>query len=139
MLAGKLVPDDIVLSMVHFRIARPDCAGGELFDGFPRNVFQAAALDQMLSDLGAPLDVALELRVDDHEVARRLADRGRADDRPGVIPERLHTYWRKAQPLLDYYKHRGILETVNGEGTVDEVFARIAAVVEKRRPQCHQG
>jgi len=135
MMAGKLVPDDIVLDMVRERLARPDCAGGALFDGFPRNVSQAEALDGSLGELGIPLDLALELRVGDGEVTRRLAERGRADDRPDVIAERLKTYWSQTRPLLDYYKNRGMLETVDGQGTVDEVFARISAAIDKRRRQ----
>jgi adenylate kinase len=135
MMAGKLVPDDIVLGMVRQRLAQQDCARGALFDGFPRNVSQAEALDRLLGELQTPLDLALELRVDDREVTRRLADRGRADDRPGVIAERLKTYWTQTRPLLDYYENRGMLETVDGQGTVDEVFARISAVIDERRRQ----
>ena len=132
---GKLVPDKIVLDMVNERLRRPDCARGVLFDGFPRNVFQAEALDQTLERLAAPLDLALELRVDDAELLRRLGGRGRTDDRPGVIAERLKSYWQQTQPLLEYYRSRGVLESVDGQGTMDDVFARISAAIEKHRSQ----
>jgi adenylate kinase len=135
MMAGKLVPDDIVLGMVRDRLSRPDCANGALFDGFPRNLSQAEALDRSLGELKIPLDVALELHVDDDEVTRRLAERGRADDQPGVVAERLKTYWSQVRPLLDYYRNRGILETIDGQGTVEDVFARTAAAIDRRRRQ----
>lgn len=135
MMAGKLVPDEIVLEVLHQRLQQPDCAAGALFDGFPRNVYQAENLDQTLEAAGTPLDLALELRVDDDELIRRLTSRGRPDDNPEVIAERLQGYWKQTHPLLDYYRQRGILETVDGQGTVDEVFARIAASVARRRPQ----
>jgi adenylate kinase len=135
MSAGKLVPDEIVLETVYERLQQPDCVHGALFDGFPRNVAQAEALDQMLEQVGAPVDVVLELRVDDEIVKSRLNGRGRSDDQAAVIAERLKTYWNQARPLLDYYRRHGILETVDGQGTVDEVSARIASAVAKRRPQ----
>ena len=130
MAAGKLVPDQIVLDMVAERVAQPDGARGVLFDGFPRNVAQAEALDSLLAKLGTPLDMALELAVPDGEVVCRLAGRGRADDKEEVVVERLKTYWSQTRPLLDYYAKRGILESVDGDGTIDEVSARIAAVVD---------
>jgi adenylate kinase len=134
-MAGKLVPDEIVLDMVSRRLQQPDCAGGALFDGFPRNVTQAEALDQSLAATGTHLDLVLELNVPDEELMRRLTGRGRQDDRSGVVAERLKTYRTQTRPLLDYYRQRGILESVDGQGTVDEVFARIAAAVAKRRRQ----
>jgi adenylate kinase len=132
---GKLVPDKIVLDMVNERLKRPDCAHGILFDGFPRNVFQAEALDESLARLGAPLDLALELQVDDEELLRRLGGRGRTDDRPGVVTARLNSYWQQTRPLLEYYRGRGVLESIDGLGSMDEVFARISAAIEKRRPE----
>ncbi len=133
MTSGKLVPDDIVLQMVGQRITQPDCAAGALFDGFPRNVRQAESLDQSLNETGMPLDLALELRVDDAEVIRRMAGRSRPDDKPEVIAERLKAYWNQTRPLLEYYGARGILATVDGRGTMDEVFARIVRAIDKVR------
>ena len=132
MTAGKLVPDNIVLDMVDERLRSPDYARGVLFDGFPRNLSQAKALDRTLEKSGLPIDLVLELKVDDAEVTQRLGGRGRTDDQPGVIAERLTSYWSQTQPLLDYYRARGILVTVDGLGTVDEVFERISSAIEKR-------
>ena len=135
MLAGKLVPDELVLEMVRERLQRPDCARGVLFDGFPRNPAQAGALDRSLTESGCPLNLALELRVPDEAVIERLGKRGRPDDRPEVVAERLKTYWTQTRPLLDYYRQRGLLETVDGSGTIDDVFARVSTAIEKRRPE----
>jgi adenylate kinase len=135
MMAGKLVPDDLVLEMVSQRLKQPDCAAGALFDGFPRTVRQAESLDQILKAIGADLDLVLELRVDDEVVKHRLNTRGRTDDELVVIAERLKTYWNQTRPLLNFYSERGVLVTVDGQGTVDEVFARIASAVTKRKPQ----
>ncbi|MBI2826798.1 MAG: adenylate kinase [Planctomycetia bacterium] len=132
MAAGKLVPDELVLALVGERITSPDCARGVLFDGFPRNVKQAEELDAMLAERRMAIDMALELAVDDEEVIRRLAGRGRPDDEPRVVAERLKTYWGQTRPLLDYYRGRGILETVRGDGTIDQVFARVLKAVDKR-------
>ena len=82
-----------------------------------------------------PLDLALELRVNDDELLRRLGGRGRTDDRPGVVAARLKSYWQQTQPLLDYYRGRGVLESIDGLGSMDEVFGRISAAIEKRRPE----
>jgi adenylate kinase len=135
MSAGKLVPDELVLAMVQERLRQPDCSRGVLFDGFPRNAAQAEALDRSLAALGTPLDVALELRVADDAVIERLGKRGRPDDRPEVVSERLKTFGTQTRPLLDYYRQRGILATVDGSGTIDEVFTRISAMIAKRRPE----
>ena len=136
--AGQLVPDEIILKLMDERLSRGDCDKGALFDGFPRNLAQAKALDQMLTRVGLPLDVTLELNVDDAEVIRRLAGRGRNDDQPAVIAERLKSYWKTTRPLLDYYRKRGILHVIDGQGTTDQVFQRIETVldgIDRRRRQ----
>ncbi|HVU90368.1 MAG TPA: adenylate kinase [Pirellulales bacterium] len=134
MQAGKLVPDEIVLELVSQRLTKPDCAAGALFDGFPRNVAQAEALDALLDAAGTPLEVVLELKVDDEVVKRRLNGRGRSDDESNVIAERLRTYWNQTQPLLDYYRRHSLLQTIDGQGTVDEVFARIQSAIRRQGP-----
>jgi adenylate kinase len=126
---GDLVPDDVVMDMVRERLERPDCRAGALLDGVPRNQRQADLLDEALARSGMRLDVALELRVPDDAVVRRLAGRGRGDDQPGVIKNRLESYWRQTRPLLDYYHDRGILHRIDGLGTPDEVFERIKAAL----------
>lgn len=130
MSAGQLVPDDVIVAIIAERLQAPDCGSGYLLDGFPRTIAQAEALDRMLVEKGTPLDTVLELRVPEEELFRRLAGRGRADDTPDVIRQRLVAYRRQTEPLLDYYGKRGLLKVVDGLGTVDQIFARIKEVLE---------
>jgi adenylate kinase len=133
MSSGRLVPDPIILEMVGERLALPDCSRGVLFDGFPRTLNQAEALDKSLSAAGCPLDVVVSLKVDDEEVMRRLLERKRSDDKPQLFAERLQAFRRQTAPLLDYYKERGLLEVIDGLGTPDEVFDRIRAALDRRQ------
>jgi adenylate kinase len=125
MALGELVPDDLVMDLVRERLKASDCRAGALFDGIPRNQRQADLLDEALARSGWKLDLALELRVPDDTVIDRLAGRGRGDDQPEVVRDRLNTYWRETSPLLDHYRRRGILHVIDGLGTPDEVFDRI--------------
>jgi adenylate kinase len=129
MSSGQLVPDEIILKLVGERLQRPDAATGAVFDGFPRNLRQAESLDNTLCEMNSPLDVVIELRLDDAQVIQRLSGRGRNDDRPEIIAERLKSYWEQTRPLLDYYRKRGLLKTVDGSGSPDEVFERIKAAL----------
>lgn len=128
---GKLVPDSIVMEMVSHALASPEFRQGCLFDGFPRTLVQAASLDSMLQGQGTPLDVALELAVDRDELTRRMLARAtrehRSDDTPETIRERFDVYYRQTTPLLKYYREQGLLSSVDGLGTPDEVFERILA------------
>jgi adenylate kinase len=130
MSAGQLVPDDVIVAIIAERLEAPECRSGYLLDGFPRTIAQAEALDRMLLNKGTPLDGVLELRVPEEELFRRLAGRGRADDTPQVIRERLVAYRRQTEPLLDYYGKRGLLKVIDGLGTVDQIFARIREVLD---------
>ena len=129
MSSGQLVPDDIIVGVVGERMAQGDCREGYLLDGFPRTIAQAEALDAMLQKEGRPLDVVLELRVPEEELFQRLAGRGRADDKPDVIRQRLVAYRQQTEPLLQYYGKKGLLKSVDGLGTVDEIFERIETVL----------
>jgi adenylate kinase len=122
---GDLVPDETILAMVGRRLAEPDCTEGCLLDGFPRTLAQAEAFDKSLESARMPLDAVLDLEVNEDAVVERLAGRGRADDRPEVIRERLANYHRQTAPLADYYRRRGLLRPINGEGSPDVVFQRI--------------
>jgi adenylate kinase len=133
--AGKLVPDPLILGLIRQRLAAADCAQGYLLDGFPRTVGQAQALDAMLAESGTPLSAVLELRVDTEELVRRLSLRGREDDKPEVIRERLVQYAHQTEPVTDYYRGQGLLHTIDGSGTPDEVFARIKALVDQLAPR----
>jgi len=130
MSTGQLVPDDVIVSIIGERLQAPDCKGGYLLDGFPRTIAQAEALDGMLGQKGTPLDVVLELRVPEEELYRRLAGRGRADDKPEVIRERLVAYRKQTEPLLEYYSRQGLLKVIDGMGTIDDVFQRIEEVLD---------
>jgi len=130
---GKLVPDDVTIAMVKERLSRPDVAGGFLLDGFPRSVPQAQALDRMLKEIGKGLSAVVNIAVADDEVKARLAKRAtiecRADDAdPAVIENRLKTYKNQSEPCLAYYRPKGIVKDIDGIGSIDEIFGRIAAV-----------
>jgi adenylate kinase len=131
--AGRLVPDPLIIDLIGHRLKQPDCRGGALFDGFPRTLAQAQALDRYLDEHGRPLDLVLDLRVPDDVVMRRLSGRGRHDDAPETVAERLVLHRSQTGPLTDYYSRRGLLETIDGVGTPDEVFERIRRVIDQRR------
>jgi len=131
--AGKLVSDEIVIGIARERLSRADARKGFLLDGFPRTLAQARALDDMLAELGMPLQCCLALTVDTEAVVQRLLKRaeieGRADDNEATIRERMRVYEEQTAPLLAYYRERGLLAQVDGMGTVDEVAERIREVV----------
>ena len=126
MSAGQLVPDDIIVAIIRERLQQPDCRKGYLLDGFPRTIAQAEALDAMLDEQGTPLNVVLELQVPEEELFQRLAGRGRADDTPEVIRQRLVAYREQTEPLLAYYAQRNLIESIDGLGTIEEIFDRAA-------------
>lgn len=127
---GALVPDDIIVAIIAERLAHSDCEKGYLLDGFPRTIAQAEALDNMLDANGTPLDAVLELAVPEEELFTRLAGRGRADDTPEVIRQRLVAYRNQTAPLLEYYANKGLLKSINGLGSVDEIFTRISDLLD---------
>lgn len=129
--AGNLVPDPIIIDLVGQRLDQPDCAAGCLLDGFPRTTGQAEALDTYLIGRGIPLDGVLELRVNEEILIQRLASRARVDDDPNVIRQRFVNYRERTEPLLDYYRERALLATINGMGSTDEVFDRIRAALQE--------
>jgi len=134
---GRLVPDPLVLAIVGEKLREPQYATGVMFDGFPRTLQQARALDESLAQRGTPLDMALELRADDNELVTRMLRRSvaerRADDNPQTIAHRMEVYRQQTAPLLDYYRFKGILTPIDAMGTPDEVFERIKTAVGKRR------
>ena len=98
---------------------------------FPRTIAQAEALDAMLAEKNTPLDVVLELQVPEEELFKRLAGRGRADDTPEVIRQRLVAYRKQTEPLLEYYGKQGMLKSIDGQGTVEEIFGRAKMILDE--------
>lgn len=130
---GKLVPDHLVVNIVVERLAHADCLDGFLFDGFPRTVGQAQALDAILEEQDMALDVVVSLEVPSELIFERLAGRRRQDDEVDTIRERLSQYHSLTEPLVDYYVQRGLLRRIDGTGTQDEVFERIRQAVDLAR------
>jgi adenylate kinase len=126
---GELVPDAVVIGVAEERLRQPDAKRGFILDGFPRTAGQAEALDGMLAKLGVSLERCVALDVDEEELVQRLTRRaqieGRADDNEQTIRNRMRVYREQTQPLIDYYRGRGVLRELDGEGSVDEVAARI--------------
>ena len=133
MSSGQLVPDEVVCGIVVERLAEPDCKNGCILDGFPRTVPQAEMIDKWFADHDLPPVVAVEIDVSDDELMERLSKRGRADDSEDVIRERLVQYNSLTAPLLDYYRGRNALQSVDGHGDLDEVFSRITAALDTLR------
>ncbi|MEC9407193.1 MAG: adenylate kinase [Abyssibacter sp.] len=127
--AGELVADDIVVGMIRERLEAPGSENGFILDGFPRSHAQAAALDEMLTKLGRPLEKAVHLVVDNEEIMTRLLERKRADDTEDTIRHRLEVFESQTKPVVNYYAAQGKLATVTGVGEIDEIFGRIEQAV----------
>jgi adenylate kinase len=135
MAKGELVPDETVVGIIAERYDQPDCANGAVFDGFPRTIAQAEALDKMLAQRGRKIDLVLELKVDDTVLLSRVEARIKAggvlrsDDTPETLAHRLGVYYKNTAPLLGYYGNQGKVQSVNGMAPVDEVTAQIARIL----------
>ena len=134
MARGDLVSDEILLGMLRSRFSQDDTRAGFILDGYPRNLAQAAALDELLASLGQKFDAAVQLAVDNEQIIERLAGRaqaeGRADDTPESVRHRLNVYDEKTAPVIDYYRQHGQLTVVDGVGSLDEVFTRIVEAIQ---------
>ena len=155
MARGELVPDEITIEIVKNRLHEQDCANGYILDGFPRSIVQAEALDKFQR-----IDCAINLDVDKEAIVKRLSGRRfcpdcngtfhvstlngatvcpvcggklivRADDSEATVRERLRVYDVNTFPLIDYYTKQGKVLTVDGNGSIDEVYGRILAVLRK--------
>lgn len=132
---GQLAPDEIVIGMIASYIADHKEAKGCIFDGFPRTTAQAEAFDAILEQHGLKVDIMVDIHVPEEELVRRILlrgkDSGRADDASEeVIRGRLDVYHAQTAIVSDYYSAQGKYASVNGTGTMDEVFARIADVID---------
>ena len=133
---GELVPDETMLGLLEERLTESGVRNGFILDGYPRNLAQAEALDELLERLGLPVDEALLIDVDVEmvieRIAKRAAEEGRSDDTEEVVRHRMEVYEEQTAPVIDYYARKGLLSRVLGEGTTDEVFQRIKGVLQIR-------
>ncbi|MDR3386282.1 MAG: adenylate kinase [Rudaea sp.] len=131
--AGKLVSDEMVLGILEERLALPDVVGGFILDGYPRNLVQCAALEELLARLRQPLDIAIKLDVPDAAILARCEQRfaleHRPDDDPAIVRKRLDVYREQTAPVAEHFAQIGKLATVDGVGEVNTVFKRILAVL----------
>ncbi|MCF8227747.1 MAG: adenylate kinase [Bacteroidales bacterium] len=132
---GELVPDDLLIKILHSSIEKNKDAAGFIFDGFPRTIVQAEALDDLMKELEETIDVVVSLDVPDNEVVDRLLKRaeieGRKDDNKETIRNRLNVYKEQTAPLLAYYMKQGKLESINGVGSIDKIFEDVVSTLEK--------
>lgn len=133
---GNLVPDQVVIDMVDDKISSSGQTGGIIFDGFPRTIPQAQALDKLLEKKNAPIKILVELVVPEDELRKRLADRAvkenRPDDaKPEVIDNRIAVYRAETAAVADYYKKEKKYSSVVGVGKVDDIFKNICVQVDK--------
>jgi adenylate kinase len=133
---GALVPDETVIGIIAQRYDQPDCARGAVFDGFPRTIAQAEALDEMLAERGRRIDQVLELKVDDSALLARVESRiaaggpARPDDNPETLKKRLEVYYQSTAPVLGYYRAQGKLRTLDGMAPISTVTREIAAILD---------
>ena len=152
--AGDLVPDSLIIDLMDERLREPDCEKGFILDGFPRTTAQAVALDDMLARLERPLDAALLVDVDAEVIIKRLTERRcckecgyigtaadatcpkcdgemyqRDDDNEATVRNRLDVYAKSTSPLIDYYKGKGLLKSVDGDRPVDTVYVDVKALL----------
>jgi len=133
---GELVPDEVVIEMIAYKIDNSKGSAGFIFDGFPRTVSQTVSLEKMLSDRGMNIDSMLVLDVDHDELVKRLVARaelsGRPDDKnPAVIENRIDVYKEKTEPIINYCNEKGIYQPVNGMGSIEDIFERLSAYMKK--------
>lgn len=152
--AGDLVPDELIINMVKERIQADDAKNGVIFDGFPRTATQAVALDSELAELGQPLEYAVLVDVKSDVIVKRLTSRRtcrdcgyigtdadascpkcsgemyqRDDDNEATVTNRLNVYETSTAPLIDYYRGKDLLITIDGDRPVDEVYADVVAAL----------
>lgn len=140
--AGQLVSDDIIIEMIEKRMGEADCANGVIFDGFPRTIPQAEALDAMLSKKGSGIGLVIDLVVDETMLTARVEKRAaeaaaagqpvRNDDKPEVVGRRIREYKAYTAEVSPYYEKKGLLHRLDGTQPIADVAVRIAALLPSR-------
>ena len=131
---GKLVPDSLIVDMLAATLdAKGSDINGVIFDGFPRTIAQAEALDAMLKDRGQQVNIVVGLEVNDEELIKRIIARGktsgRADDNEETAKKRLATYYSQTLPLKDFYVNQGKYAKIHGVGSIDDIYAEISKAI----------
>ena len=126
---GELVPDHLILEMVKGSLLKPESSPGWILDGFPRNVSQAEFLDRLLEDIHQACTQVINLDVPDEILVERLLARGRKDDTEEVLRHRLVVYHNQTKPLIDFYRDRQLLTSVNGNQSLEGVTSNLAEVL----------
>jgi adenylate kinase len=132
---GNLVPDEMIINIITGAInSLPADCNGVIFDGFPRTVEQAAALENLMNGMNKPITVSVDLQVPQEELISRLVTRGetsgRSDDNLETITKRLQVYESKTAPVNDFYQNLGKYSPVNGLGSIDDIFGRIKTILD---------
>lgn len=127
---GKLVPDEVVIGMIESKLDENKYSKGFIFDGFPRTTAQAEALDRLLNKKNSSIAMMLALDVNEEELTKRILirgkDSGRADDQDeAIIRNRIHEYATKTAPVKNYYEKQQKFHTINGMGSIDEIFSAL--------------
>jgi adenylate kinase len=132
--AGELVPDELILGMVRETLTNGPASEGCILDGYPRNRAQARSLDGMLREIGQALGGVLDLEVPEDELVRRIAgrasDQGRSDDTEETVRNRLRVYQEQTEPLVAYYTERGLVQRIDGVGTIEQIRDRIREIAD---------
>ncbi|HEY9771059.1 MAG TPA: adenylate kinase [Coleofasciculaceae cyanobacterium] len=126
---GELVPDALILNLIQDRLSSDDTFNGWILDGFPRNVNQAAFLEELLAKLDQNADCVLNLQVPDEVLVLRLLARKRKDDTEETIRRRLEVYHQDTVPVIDFYQKKKILETIDGNQTMEKVTKQLSEVI----------
>jgi adenylate kinase len=132
---GQLVPDSVTIAMLRKRVEDNPGVAGIIFDGFPRTVAQAEALDQLLADMGTSISGLVALDVSDDEITQRILLRGqtsgRSDDNDeAIVRKRIEVYKNETTPVFDYYALSGKSLKINGIGSIEDIFGRLCAAID---------
>lgn len=134
--SGELVPDDLIIELVNSTLHRLQNENsqfqGVILDGFPRTLNQAASLDSKIKDSEALIKAVIYLDISDEKIISRLQSRGRNDDKPELIRNRLNVYREQTEPLLGFYSKKKLLESVNGDQVLEEVNNNILNVLKEK-------